>query len=473
MDRKAAEAIYHAGLETTVAVLLEKDETIEKLKAQLTARSKNSTNSSKPPSTDLFRKPRSLRAKSGKRSGGQPGHGGHSLSMVDKPDHLVTHTLKGLCPCGKDLSKGEALPYERRQVHDMAAPRPLEVTEHRAEVKRCACGRIHMATFPPEVSAPVQYGSRIRARTLYLNKYQLIPMKRTVEAMWDLFDVRMSQGTVHNIAMMAYARLAETAAAIKAAIAVAPVVHFDETGTYVAGKRWWEHVSSTPKFTFFFCHPNRGKKALEDGGIIAGFAGRAVHDAYQSYFDYDIMHALCNAHHLRDLLFVHTECKQRWAKTMIGLLCGIKRTVDRAKAAGRQSLAPATLKKYRSRYERIIACGYRVNPLAAPPVGKKKRGRRKQSPGRNLLDRLSKHIDEALAFMYDFNVPFDNNLAERDVRMEKTRQKISGCFRSIAGANATCRIRGFISTVRKHGLNLFTQLVNCFEPSYIFPFKVP
>lgn len=473
MDKKAAEAIYDAGKEPAVAFMIEQSAMIEKLTLQNAKLSKNSTNSSKPPSTDIFRKPISLRTKSGKPSGGQPGHEGCSLSMIDAPNHVIEQPVKGQCTCGRDASKGKLLHYERRQVHDLPPPQRLDVTEYRAEVKQCACGQIHTASFPEDVTAPVQYGPRVRAQTVYFNKYQLVPMKRTVETMWDLFRLPMSQGTVHNFAMMAYTRLATTEAAIKMAIKAAPVAHFDETGTYIAGKRCWEHGSSTEKFTFFFCHPNRGKKALDDGGILTGYAGRAIHDGYQSYFDYDILHGLCNAHHLRELVFIHTECKQRWAKTMIVLLCTIKRTVARAKTAGRQSLAPATLKRYHGRYERIIANGYRANPVAVITEEKKKRGRKKQSPGRNLLDRLSKYSSETLAFMYDFNVPFDNNPAEREFRMEKTRQKISGCFRSITGAQATCRIRGFIASVRKHGMDVFDQLAKCFEPTYIHPFMVP
>jgi transposase len=224
-------------------------------------------------------------------------------------------------------------------------------------------------------------------------------------------------------------------------------------------------VWSTPLFTYYFCHARRGTKALRAGDFLEGYAGRVMHDGYRSYYDFDVLHGLCNAHHLRELVFIKEELGQRWAGTMIGLLCNIKRIVEKAKAVGRNQLAAATLLRYRKRYDAILICGYRANP---PPKVKRlpgQRGRLKQPPARNLLDRLKKHADETLAFMYDFNVPFDNNLAERDLRMTKVRQKISGCFRSVFGVNAFCRIRGYISTVRKHKLNVFEHLIKCFDYS--------
>ena len=435
-------------------------ERVEKLEQQL---SKNSHNSSKPPSTDMKREPKSLRDKSGKQNGGQPGHPGNSLHQVANPDHIQEHVVHGLCSCGRDISKGKRIGMERRQVFDLP-PVQLEVTEHRAEIRECACGQQHTALFPKGADAPVQYGERVRAIVAYLSSYQLLPQKRTAEALADLFGVPLCEGTVNNILKQAYYRLAETEEAIKEAIRGSPVMNADETGVYVDGKRLWGHTRGTPLFTFYFCHPNRGTKAMQAGDVLPGYAGRAIHDALPAYFDLDCLHGLCNAHHLRELVFVKEELKQRWAGSAITLLRQIKKIVDRAKAAGREHLAPETLERYRSRYDKIIANGYRANPLLITGNKPGRRGRKKQPPARNLLDRLSRHADETLAFMYDFNVPFDNNLSERDLRMNKVRQKISGCFRSMAGAEIFCRIRGYISTIRKHDLNVFEYLIKCFDP---------
>jgi transposase len=283
--------------------------------------------------------------------------------------------------------------------------------------------------------------------------------------MADLFDVRISEGTVNKAIQETYVRLESTERAIKEAILDAPVVHGDETGMYVAGKRIWQHTLGTSLYTYFFCHNNRGKAALREDGTLEGYVGRLVHDGWMSYFDIDCLHAFCNAHHLRELVFLTEKCRQRWADTMIKLLCHIKKTVDRAKDAGRKQLSPNTLHIYRKRYESILACGARANPRNMTRRIPGSRGKIKQAPARNMIDHLDAYADETLAFMYDFNVPFDNNTSERDLRMSKVKQKISGCFRSRFGAQAFCRIRGYVSTIRKHGLNVFDQLVKCFDPS--------
>jgi transposase len=276
--------------------------------------------------------------------------------------------------------------------------------------------------------------------------------------MRDLFGVKVSEGTVNSVIRQAYERLGPTEAAIRKAL----MVDGDETGMYVAGKRLWQHTLGTELFTYFLVHAKRGRAALREDGTLQTFIGRLVHDGWVSYFDIDCLHALCNAHHLRELIFVSEQPHQRWAATMVKFLCHIKKTVDRAKAAGRKQLADTTIRKYRSRYEALLACGLRANPLN---VTRKdgQRGKLKQTPARNLLQRLDRYADETLAFMYDFRVPFDNNTSERDLRMSKVKQKVSGCFRSMFGAQAFCRIRGYISTVRKHGLDIFQQLSKCLD----------
>jgi transposase len=469
MTREQLLSVYEKhGIEPIIEAFLALQDIVEQLQRrveQLEERvAKDSHNSSKPPSSDWNRSPKSLRQKSGKSSGGQPGHEGHSLKQVAKPDHLHEHPLHGACECGRDLSKGKKRGYERRQVFDIPKP-VMEVTEHRAQTKECACGRLHTADFPYGVDAPVQYGPNIRSMLVYLSQYQMLPQKRVTEAMADLFGASISEGTVNRTIQEAHDRLEATEKAIKGAIVSSSVAHGDETGMYIGGKRWWQHGFSTVLFTYFFCHPKRGAEALNDDGVLERFIGRLMHDGWKSYFDFDCLHALCNAHHLRELVFLSEECRQRWAGTMIKHLCHIKKAVDRAKVAGREQLAPQTLNRNRTRYEVIVACGNRANPLQKERNVPGSRGRIKQTPARNLLARLEKYADETLAFMYDFEVPFDNNLSERDLRMSKVKQKVSGCFRSTFGAQAFCRIRGYISTVRKHGLNVFDQIAKCFDPS--------
>lgn len=469
ISRDEIRAIYRQG-EDAVIVLVEMlverlnnlEQRVNKLEAQ---RSKDSHNSSKPPSSD-FNRPnqRSLRKKTGRKSGGQLGHKGHTLKRIENPDHIAIYPLHGTCQCGRDIGKGRFLGYEKRQVIDIP-PIETEVTEHQGETRMCGCGICHTAHFPEGVGAPVQYGERIRAIMLYLSSYQLIPQKRVTEGMHDLFGITLSQGTLNNILQKGYERLSDTEEAIKKAILGAPVINCDETGMYMNGKRWWEHSCSTDLFTYYYCHRQRGYDAIKDGGILPDYKGRAVHDGWSSYFIFDILNGLCNAHHLRELVFIKEHFKQKWPKEMIEHLCYIKKKVDRAKANGKKYLSESTLGRYREKYEKILSSGYRANPAPKLIKGLKKRGRKKQSKARNLLDRLSKYGEETLAFMYDFNVPFDNNLAERDLRMTKVKQKISGCFRSSDGANIFCRVRSYISTVRKHGLNVFEYLIKCFDAS--------
>lgn len=469
LSRKEIIDIYRQGEDAVVSLIEmlinkinEHEEEIAKLKAQ---NAKDSHNSSKPPSSDINRPiPRNLRKRSGRSSGGQPGHKGHTLKQVENPDHTITHHLKGKCQCGRNLAKGKLRGYEKRQIIDIP-PIEIEVTEHQAETRECDCGMCHTAQFPDGVEAVVQYGKRIRAIMLYLSSYQLVPQKRVIEAMSDLFGISLSQGTLNNILQKGYERLSETEDAIKEAIRAASVIHCDETGMYVKGKRWWEHSCSTDLFTYYYCHKGRGIEAMEDGGILPGYRGRAIHDAWSSYFNFDMFNGLCNAHHLRELIFIKEHCKQVWAQEMIDHLCYIKKRVHHAKACAKTHLSGSTLHRYMKRYKEIISSGYCANPPPEPVCNTKKRGRKKQSPALNLLGRLNKYAEETLAFMYDFTVPFDNNLSERDLRMTKVKQKISGCFRSSKGADIFCRFRSYISTVRKHGKNVFDYLIKCFDTS--------
>jgi len=488
MTRQEAEAIYDAGKETVVRVLLDLSAKVDQLTADFavlkaenialraecqTLRdrvqtleeqvAKDSHNSHKPPSSDGLAKPKpkSLRPKSDRPTGGQPGHPGHTLRMVEKPDRIVPHRVERCAGCGRSLAGQEPDRVERRQVHDLPEPR-LEVTEHQAEVKTCPCGGVNRAAFPPEAAAPVQYGPRVKSVAVYLGEYQLLPFDRLTEIMRDLFACEsFSEGTLANFKADCSRRLEPVEAAIRQLAAAAPVVGFDETGVRATGSLHWLHTVSTQLLTWYYAHKRRGAEAMDAAGILSEYRGRAVHDFWKSYFDYDCDHALCNGHLLRELTFLWEEQSQKWAKAMIEHLLAIKEAVATARAVGLTALPPADQQRFLKGYERIVQAGYAQNPVATAR-GPKRRGRRKQSKARNLLDRFRDHPDEILAFMRDVAVPFDNNQSERDLRMMKLRQKISGTFRSFQALVNFCRIRGYVSTARKNGLNALDALQRVF-----------
>jgi transposase-like protein len=339
----------------------------------------------------------------------------------------------------------------------------MEVTEHQAEIKSCShCGHLNKAAFPEQVKAPVQYGPRLKAIAVYLRQYQLLPYNRTRELFRDLFSTDLSEGTLTNITDTCSEFLQEPLDQIRNQLEQSSVVNFDETGSSVYGKRQWLHAASTPSLTYYEIHPKRGSHAMDHMGILPSFNGRAIHDFWKPYFKYDCNHGLCNAHHLRELIFLHEQHGQRWAKNMIDCLIDIKKAVDEAKTST-DTLFKEQIHKFETRYQNILDKGYNENPLPKKKSTKKKRGRPKKSKARNLLERLDEHRKEVLAFMYDFKVPFDNNLAERDLRMAKVQQKISGTFRSQDGANAFCRIRSYISTAKKSAVNVIDAIGNAFQ----------
>jgi transposase len=443
---------------------------VQALEDQLATHSRNS---SKPPSSDSFAKPtRSLRQPSDRKSGGQPGHPGTTLQQVAVPDQTRIHEPTQCVACGASLAEVVGQPDpERRQVFDLP-PLKLEVTEHRVMRKACtACGHRNRGTFPAGVACGASYGAGVKSVLTYLNQGHLLPSARSCEIVADLFGQPVSEGLLEAAVTGCATALAETETSIKQGLARAEVVNFDETGMYVEGKRMWLHSASTPQLTHYACHAQRGATATTAMGILPGFGGRAIHDGFSSYWQYDCAHGLCNAHHLRELIFAHEQMHRTWAGQMKALLVDIKQAVDTAKAQQQTALAPPQIADYEQRYAALLQAGLEEEPHdPPPPTGQ--RGRKKQSKSKNLLDRLVKYQAETLAFMNDFAVPFDNNLAERDLRMMKVKQKVSGSFRTITGAQAFCRIRSYISTMKKQGHHVIAALQSVFLGTPLVP-EVP
>ena len=443
----------------------------DRIKELESQRSKNSRNSSKPPASDGYGKPKpkNNRRKSGKPSGGQPGHKGHTLDQVDEPDQIIEHTVDQCEKCGLDLSSTPVSDVEKRQVFDIPPPPTIQVCEHRAQIKTCpCCDNRNKASFPALVTQPVQYGNRIQAIATYLNQYQLLPYKRLQEYFKDVHGLHLSQGTLRNILKRAHQYLEQFADCAKASVSSSEVAHFDETGMRVIESLHWFHVASTETITCYFIHPRRGTPAMKDIGILDDFDGYAVHDHYPSYYKFDLYHVACNAHQLRELIHAYEEHQQQWAQKMISCLLEAKAEVELALEQGLVQLSDERVNYYGARYSRILREGRHELPVLASPK-EVKRGRQAQHKVKNLHDRLVKHKHETTAFINDLTVPFDNNQGERDIRMAKTRQKISGCFRSLTGAEHFCRIRGYISTARKQQRNIFEVLRDAFESNAFDP----
>ena len=453
------------GLHAMVSQLMAR---VTELEATL---SMNSSTSSRPPSSDGLAKPspKSRRRASGKRSGGQPGHPGRTLKRVAEPDHRVDHEPGRCGGCGAALDDAAFVRSEARQVFDLP-PVAVEVTEHRAVTRRCACGTCTRGVFPDDVTHPVQYGPGVRSTVVYLAQYQLVPMARLTELLADLYGLSISQGTIDNLLRRCSERLGGFELAARAAVRRGTCAHFDESGVRVGGALHWLHVASNAAVTCYTIHPKRGAEAMQAMGVLPGYRGYAVHDHWGPYFSFEgVLHVLCNAHHLRELAHAHEQYGQVWAQSMIEALVEAYRDVEAARDRGEHRLPEREIDRIERRYRSILHLGETELPGGvAPERGAPGRGRRHKVA--NLHARLRDFMPEALGFVYDFDRPFDNNVAERDVRMIKVRQKISGCFRSAEGAAVFCRIRGYVSTARKQGRNVMAALAdafagNAFDPS--------
>jgi transposase len=471
-SREEMRAVYAQGEDAVydfvVSIIQKLEARIQVLEDRL---DKDSHNSSKPPSSDGLKKPVKSRKRhpSSKKAGGQAGHVGARLEPVEKPDYVAVHLVERCRACTGSLEEVAPKRVIKRQVFDLPAELKLEVTEHRAEEKVCPeCGTENVAEFPSGVTQPTQYGPRIGAQMVYFNQYHFIPMERTAEIMQDLYGQPVSNGTIPAV----NARMAEQVKSVHEEIRdylikTAEPVHFDETGMKISGKLHWLHSASTKMATVCQIHPKRGTQAMDAMGILPKRTGWSVHDFWKPYLKYgQARHSLCNAHLIRELIFLVEQRQQDWAGELLDLLLDIKQTVETTQQEQRNALVPKQVTDFETRYEQLVTQGEQANPPNTRREGQ--RGRIKQSTATNLLDRLRDHREKILAFMYDFKVPFDNNLAERDIRMAKVHQKISGGFRSEGGAQAFGYIRSYISTARKNGQQVLDVLVNALSGS---PFR--
>jgi transposase len=453
------------GEEARVALVSNLLEVISLLAARVQALedqlAKNSRNSGKPPSSDGLKKgpqPRSLRQRSGKKSGAQPGHEGHRLELVAQPDKVERYRVKQCAHCQLFLADQPAEGVEQRQVFDLP-PLRLVVTEHQAEVKTCPrCGETTQAEFPLEVTQLAQYGPGFKALLVYLNQQQFIPLERVSEFCEEVFHQPVGEGTIVSANAQVAAQVEPVNDQVQQyLIETEETVHFDESGLRVVQKLQWVHSASTERVTCYHIDPKRGQAGIGRAGILPHRTGPSMHDDWPPYYSYgEARHAACNSHHLRELLFLEERYPQAWAPAMSQLLLEIKKSVAEAKTQGLTALSPAQITTFEARYEALIEQGLQLNPVPDKPPGQ--RGKVKQPPPKNLLDRLKNHQPAVLAFMYDFKVPFDNNQAERDIRMVKLKQKISGCFRSEEGAKVFCLIRGYLSTAQKNGVGALEAL---------------
>jgi transposase len=446
------EALNQFSKDELIALLLAQEARIAELERRLGL---NSTNSGKPPSSDGLKKPprvSSLREPSGKKTGGQKGHPGETLCQVEKPDTTIDHYPAVCVACGEPLAVVMATGHVARQVFDLPEPRPLVVTEHRAYACRCAaCGTHTRAAFPDGVSAPVQYGQRIAACVLYLLHYQLLPEKRLAMLMADLFGVRLVTATIARISQDCARRFEGFADAVCDHVAAAPVKHMDETGFRIGGKTQWLHIASTVWLTFY-------RTAAKRGSLLANVTGIVVHDHWKPYYTMaGVLHALCNAHHLRELKALVEIEKEDWARRMQRLLRRAGHATNLAREQG-VPLKPALIALTERCYDGILADGLAFHENQPALAKAKRRGRQPRRVGHNLLLRLSTRKPDVLRFLTDPKVPFTNNLAERDGRMMKLRQKISGGFRSEDGAKDFAVIRSLLSTARKQGWNMLQTL---------------
>jgi transposase len=427
----------------------------------------NSSNSSRPPSTDRPEKPqpKSLRKKSGRKPGGQPGHPGRTLQYSGAPEHTELHPLLE-CECGEDLSHERAIDFQRRQVFDLPSLK-LECTEHRAEIKECpCCHRTCAAPFPDDIKAPVQYGKNFRTLLPYLYDAQEGASLRIGEMCEEMFGYAVSEATLQSARQELHQALEPFEERLVEILPRESILHADETSVPINKIDHYLHCICTPLLTFLAIHLRRGKEAIEAIGIIPRFTGWLMTDFLSSYLAFDnCLHTFCKSHLMRELVFLFEQHQQTWAKDLYDLFLEMLECVKDRKTRD-SPMNRKEFKRWRRRYRNILQAGRQANPLTP---GQLTRKRLKQSKEQNLLDRLETYEDCILAFLWEWDLPFTNNEAERAFRMMKTRLKISGCFRTLAGARRHARIRSYISTVRKHGFPVLEQLRNALDGRPFLP----
>ena len=414
----------------------------------------NSKNSSRPPSSDGYKKKPALPKKVKGKQGGQKGHKGRTLQQVEHPDRTVKCN-PGQCDCGHEFLNDELVLSETRQVFDFPQPR-LEVTEYQIQKGKCpVCGEWHKGTAPEGINAPVQYGNGVKAYAVLLNVHFKLPFKKIQLLFGDLFGYAINESTVYSAGRQCYQKLEESEEIIKSKITGSDVAHADETGVRVQGKLHWLHTTSSLLFTYLFMHEKRGALALtSEKSILNKITGWLVHDCWSSYFNFDkIKHAICGAHILRELEGLVESGQSKWAKVFKAFLMSVYEMPFKERVKRRQQIE--------ARYILICNMGEKSEPPPKKTPGK--RGRYKRTKGRNLVERLIREKDAVLAFAFNKEVPFTNNLAERDLRPAKVKQKISNCFRTFTGAEIYARIEGFVSTARKQNRDVFSELCTTFE----------
>ena len=423
--------------------------------------SKNSRNSSKPPSSDdkdKIKKNQSLRKKTSRKPGGQTGRKGKTLKRVPLADETIEHVPKGRCQCGMNLKDLELSKHSSRQVFEIEFKK--RVTEHEAYQGTCSCGEKHIGDYPKDVKANVQYGASVRGFVNYLSQYQLLPQGRLEELMQDLFDIPLSQGSINNFSEYALSGLEEFKSEVFEHVEDIKVAHVDETGTRVNGSRGFLHVFSTDYLSFLYYASSRGMKGVDSCGLLNKFKGTLIHDCFQMYFNYGKEHGICNAHLLRELTFIEEKYEYEWASRTKIFLLDLNELIKLDKEDFFLRKVDKTSLYYD--FKRILLEGREEVSDLIDEASKRNRGkmRGRQHVALNLLNRLLKLRKDILRFMFDYDIAFTNNLAERDLRMTKVHLKISGGFRSERGAENYSLFRSYISTVKKHGLNILEALEN-------------
>lgn len=449
-----------------IAYIIHLHERIDQLEARVkdleSRLNLNSKNSGKPPSTDGYaRKVRDKRNSDKKKRGGQPGHPGNTLSKTSNPDFIEIHKPEICSICGNSLEDGTFIGVEKRQIFDLPPPPEIKVTEHQSFTIQCAhCGNRNLGEFPDNVVTSVQYGPRIKSYLAYLVHYQLIPYERVTELCSDLFGFSISPGTIVNLTHNLAEKLEVFEDNLLQCLKSEAVIHTDETGVRVEGKTNWLHVTCTPYLTYYSLQRKRGREAIDNIGVLPDYAGISVHDFWNPYLAYSCDHSFCCAHIIRELTRVEEETSQKWSSELIELLLEAKNTKDVYHNMG-VPIPEVILTSIKSTYDELIQAGMNDNP--PPMVYPKNRGRVKKSFASNLVERLFTWKGGVLKFIDHRNVPFDNNLAERDIRMMKVKMKISGGFRNFSTGRAIALIRSYISTIRKNQVNVIEGVVAAFK----------